>query len=161
MNRTSLVLVIVSALGAGPAAAQQELQSAHFLVGNWSCTHKVGDFAGTYTTTFESALGGAWIKQVYDFPATKQGAAMHAEYFLGYDARVGRWVRFGAHNNAMYFGMVGKRAGSVWSWSYVLPGTSGSAEWTRQSDTAYTVDGPSYPDNGKMVTEHHACWKVS
>jgi hypothetical protein len=23
----------------------------------------------------------------------------------------------------------------------------------------YVVDGPTYPDNGKLVTEHHVCKK--
>src|SRR4029077_19491397 len=58
-------------------------------------------------------------------------------------------------------GMVGKHVHNVWSWSYVLPGRSGGAVWTKKSDTEYTVDGPSYPANGKMVTEHHTCRKVS
>jgi len=43
----------------------------------------------------------------------------------------------------------------------VLPGRSGGAVWTKKSDTEYTVDGPSYPANGKMVTEHHTRRKVS
>ena len=87
------------------------------------------------------------------------GKRLHAEYFLGYDVRVDRWVRFGAHSNAQYYGMVGKRADNVWSWSYVLPGPSGSAVWTKQSDVEYTIDGPSYPKNGTLVTEHHRCRK--
>lgn len=68
-------------------------------------------------------------------------------------------VRFGAHSNAMYFGMVGKRSENVWSWNYVLPGRSGSVVWTKKSDTEYAVDGPTYPQDGKMVTEHHICKK--
>ena len=59
------------------------------------------------------------------------------------------------------YGMLGTRADNVWSWSYVLPGPAARAVWTKQSDTEYTVDGPSYPANGKRVTEHHRCRKVA
>ena len=168
MHRTSIVLAAIATALVASASAQtrptgtDKLQSAAFLVGTWNCKHTVGDFSGTYITTYASTLGDRWLKQTYDFPATGEDAQpVHAEYFLGYDVRVDRWVRFGAHNNAQYYGMFGKRADNVWSWSYVLPGTSGSAVWTRQSDVEYTVDGPSYPQNGKVVTEHHACRKSS
>ena len=48
----------------------------------------------------------------------------------------------------------------VGKWSYILPGRTGSAVWTKKGDTEYTVDGPTYPSNGKMVTEHHDCRKI-
>jgi len=168
MNRTSPVLaalavVLIAAPGSAQTTptAQQEMQSVQFLVGKWSCRHTVGDFSGTYATTYAATLGSAWLEQSYDFPATRDEAAVHADYFLGYDVRVDRWVRFGAHSNAQYYGMLGTRADNVWSWSYVLPGLAGRAVWTKQSDTEYTVDGPSYPANGKRVTEHHDCRKAA
>ena len=168
MNCTSPALVAFAVvLIAAPTSAQtlptaqHEIQSAQFLIGKWSCAHTVGDFSGTYTTTYASTLGSAWLEQTYDFPGTKEDAAVHADYFLGYDVRVDRWVRFGAHSNAQYYGMLGTRADNVWSWSYVLPGLSGRAVWTKKSDAEYTVDGPSYPANGKRVTEHHSCRKVA
>jgi len=43
----------------------------------------------------------------------------------------------------------------------VLPGLFGSAVYTKKSDAEFTVDGPSYPENGKQVTEHHTCQKSS
>jgi hypothetical protein len=168
MNRTPVrlaaiatVLLAVSASAQKPLSASEEMQFVQFLVGTWSCAHTVGDFSGRYTTTYASTLGDRWLKQAYDFPATAEDAAVHAEYFLGYDVRNQSWVRFGAHNNAQYYGMVGKRAENVWSWRYVLPGTSGSAVWTKRSDVEYTVDGPTYPQNGKLVTEQHTCRKGS
>ena len=168
MHRTSLVLAaIATGLVARSAAAQtrpaptDNLQSVAFLVGTWSCRHTVGDFSGTYTTTYAATLGDRWLKQVYDFPAAGEEGPVHAEYFLSYDPRVDQWVRFGAHSNAQYYGMVGKRANDVWSWSYVLPGPSGKVVWTKQSDVEYAVDGPSYPKNGTLVTEHHRCRKGS
>ncbi len=168
MNRTffwltaiAMVLIAVPAAAQTRLTAQDEMRSAQFLVGRWSCADTVGEFAGTYTTTYTSALGSGWIQQVYDFPARGGEPPVHAEYFLNYDGRIPQWVRFGAHSNAQYYGMVGTRADNVWSWTYVLPGRSGSAVWTRKSDGEYTVDGPSYPAKGKMVTEHHTCRKVS
>ena len=95
MHRTSPTLVVFAVvLIAAPASAQtmptaqQEMQSAQFLVGKWSCTHTVGDFSGTYTTTYASVLGSAWLEQTYDFPVTREDAAVHADYFLGYDVRL-------------------------------------------------------------------------
>ncbi len=167
MNRTYVTLVGIAAVFAtAPVSAQtrandkDEMQFAQFFVGKWDCKHTVGDFSGTYTTTYTSAMRGAWIEQVYDFPATKSEPLVHAEYFLSYDGRLPQWVRFGAHSNAQYYGMVGERFGNIWSWNYVLPGRSGSVVWTKKSDTEYTVDGPSYPQAGKIVTEHHTCTKA-
>ncbi len=168
MNRPYFgLMALATVLAVVPASAQtrahdkDEMQFAQFFVGKWDCKHTVGDFSGTYTTTYTSALGGEWIEQVYDFPATASDASVHADYFLGYDVRVNQWVRFGAHSNAQYYGMLGTRADNVWSWSYVLPGLSGRAVWTKRSDTEYAVDGPTYPQNGRLVTEHHTCRKVS
>ena len=169
MNRNaSLAAAVLAAMvGASPAARAASnpadaMRSVQYLVGTWACSHTVGDFSGTYTTTFANALDGRWLKQTYDFPATRESGAVHAEYFLGYEPRVPRWVRFGAHSNGQYFGMKTSSAtDTVWSWTYVLPGTSGSATWTKRSDTEYAVDGPEYPANGKPVTEHHLCRKSS
>ena len=55
---------------------------------------------------------------------------------------------------------------SGFSWKYVslskdrkpeTPGTD--ATLTRRSDTEYAIDGPTYPENGVSVTEHHLCRK--
>ena len=107
MNGTYVTLVGIAAVFAtAPVSAQtrandkDEMQFAQFFVGKWDCKHTVGDFSGTYTTTYASAMGGAWIEQVYDFPATKSEPLVHAEYFLSYDGRLPQWVRFGAHSNA-------------------------------------------------------------
>lgn len=168
MHRTSIVLAaIAAALVAASASAQtlttgtDKIQAVEFLVGTWNCKHTVGDFSGTYVTTYASTLGDRWLKQTYDFPAAGADAPVHAEYFLSYDPRIDQWVRFGAHSNGQYYGVIGKRADNVWSWRYVLPGPSGSVVWTKQSDVEYTVDGPSYAQNGKLVTEHHTCRKGS
>jgi hypothetical protein len=64
-------------------------------------------------------------------------------------------------STGQYFAMLGKRVDNVWSWNYVLPGLCGSAVYTKKSDAEFTVDGPSYPENGKVVTEHHTCRKSS
>ena len=88
-------------------ATDGELAAAGFLVGTWQCSHTVGDFAGTYTTTISSTLENRWF-------------------------------------------------------SYVLPGSSATAAvYTRRSDTEFTVDGPTYPQNGRPVTEHHRCLKAT
>ena len=34
------------------------------------------------------------------------------------------------------------------------------ATFTKKSDSEYVVDGPTYPENGVRVTEHHVCRKV-
>jgi hypothetical protein len=157
---TMLLSTSFSARGA-PMTQRDAMRSAQYLVGTWNCAHTVGDFSGTYVTTFSTALEDRWLKQTYDFPATKTEPAVHAEYFFGYDPRVNRWVRFGAHSNGMYFGMKSTSIGEgTISYAYVLPGTSGNAVWTKKSDRQYTVDGPSYPQGGTVVTEHHVCRKA-
>jgi hypothetical protein len=167
MKRESAIRALVAALSLvtsfqvrAQLSPSQEMQHAQFFVGTWSCAHTVGDFSGTYKTTITYALDNRWLKQTYEFPATSAGAApVSAEYFIGYDPRNARWIRLGAMSDGLYFAMVAKRSGNTWSWTYVLPGQGGSAVYTEKSDSLYTVDGPTYSQNGKPVTEHHTCRK--
>lgn len=34
------------------------------------------------------------------------------------------------------------------------------ATFMKKSPTEYVIDGPTYPENGTEVTEHHDCHKV-
>lgn len=159
------VLVAAVALPWAPALAEQQsdsaMQAAQFLVGTWSCHHSEDSATeGSYTTTYSNALGGHWLKQTWNFPASAGYAGMQGDWFFGYDARNKRWVRFGAMSDGMYFAMTGQLANNAWSWRYALPGTNASAVLTKKSDTEYTVDGPSYTVDGKPVTEHHDCRKT-
>jgi hypothetical protein len=153
------------------STAQQKIAAAQYLVGTWRCAHTVGAFSGAYTTTYANAVGNLWLKQTYDFPATQsQGteqAAVHAEYFMGYDERREAWVRFGVMSTGQYFAIRMTDSGDGgWSWKYISfsknrkPETSGSdATFTKKSNSEYAVDGPSYEENGTQVTEHHLCKK--
>jgi len=147
---------------AGTDNGRTELDTSNYLVGTWNCAHTFGDDSGTYTTTYEKVFGGVWLKQTYSFAATRTEPAMQAEYFVGYDGNAKQWVRFGIMSDAMYFAMVGKRNDNTWSWGYVLPvqTKSGAVIYTKQSDTHYTIDGPTYPRNGVVITEHHDCTKA-
>ena len=156
------VAALAGSSGASAApTAQEGMGQIQFLVGTWNCAHTVGDFSGTYAETFAKALDGRWLKQTYEFPATSTEPAVRAEYFIEYDQRVPRWVRFGAHSNGQYYGMYSTSpVGPTWAWNYVLPTAKGTTTWTKRSNTEYTIDGPEYPENGKLVTEHHRCTKV-
>ena len=158
----SAAVALAGSSGASAApTAQEAMSSVRFLVGTWRCAHTVGDVSGTYAETFANAMDGRWLKQTYEFPATSTEPAVQAEYFIEYDPRVPRWVRFGAHSNGQYYGMYSSSAGETsWVWNYVLPGPNGAATWTKRSITEYTIDGPSYPLNGTLVTEHHRCTKA-
>jgi hypothetical protein len=161
----ALAAALLCAPAAAPAqtTADTAMQSARYLVGSWTCTHAIDTTPqGTSTMTFAPALEGRWLKQNWDFPAAGTSPAVRSEYLLGYDPRVSRWVRFGAHSNGMYFGMVTTSATDrAWAWRYVLPGNGTKPEtiWTKKSDTEFTIDGPTYPVNGTPVTEHHGCTK--
>ena len=169
MKRTLARAALIAALfAASPVSAEppdpaalQAMKSVQFLVGRWNCAHTVGDFSGTYTTSFANALEGLWLKQRYDFPATANERAWYGEFFLGYDARVPRWVRFGAMSTGQYFGMVSKDGNvTTMVFDYRLPGAGATATWTKRSDAEFSIDGPTYPENGKLVTEHHTCKKA-
>jgi hypothetical protein len=148
--------------------ARAAIESRSFLVGTWRCSFTVGDEAGVYTTTWSRVLDGLWLKQSYDQPKQPRTFAFRSEYFIGYDSQRGQWVRFGAMTTGQYFAirMVDTGTGG-WRWTYVsffgprkhLPPSGYDATFTRKSDTLYTVDGPTYPKSGAMVTEHHVCRK--
>jgi hypothetical protein len=166
------VTFIASAPNAHAApTARQEIAARQYLVGTWNCTHTVGNFTGTYTTTWAAALGDLWLKQTYQFPPrqmSEDGQAVRGEWLMTYDEGRQGWVRFGGMSNGQYFAIRMTDAGEGgWSWKYVTffprksPETPGSdATFSKKSDSEYVVDGPSYPKDGATVTEHHVCKKV-
>jgi len=151
-------------------AAQQKMASVDYLVGTWSCAHTVGTFSGKYTTTYTKVLGNLWLKQTYDFPPKQFGeneGSVKAEVLIGYDERRQAWVRFFADSEGHYFPVRMTETDNGWSYKYVSffprtkPETPDSdATFTKKSNTEYVVDGPTYPENGTMVTEHHTCRKL-
>jgi hypothetical protein len=152
-------------------AGQQKMESVQYLVGTWNCSHSVGSFSGTYTTTYAKVLGDLWLRQTYEFPPRQFGTnepPVHAEFLIGYDEKRQAWVRFGAISTGQYFAIrMTDTPDGGWSWKYVSffrtqqPEAPGSdATFTKKSDSEYVVDGPSYEDNGARVTERHVCRKV-
>jgi len=154
------------------ATARQEMASVGRLIGTWNCAHTVGTFSGTYKTTYKKVLGGAWLQQTYAFPAQKSAGrnepASTAVALMGFDERRQTWVRFFADSGGQYFPIRMTDAAGGWLWKYATfftrtaPETADAdAAFTRKSDSEYVIDGPSYPQGGTRVTEHHVCRKVS
>jgi hypothetical protein len=175
MNRNLIVVVLATAVvltsaSCASAARQQKIASMQYLVGKWHCSHVVGTFSGDYTTTYANVPGDMWLRQKYDFPATPMQAAWQAEAIMGYDEKRDAWVRFLVLSTGPYFVMrMTETADGGWSWKYVslfptqraeTPGSD--ATLTKKSDVEYTVEGPSYKENGTgpLVTEHHVCRKL-
>lgn len=164
-------MFLAASSASAAATAKQKMASAQYLVGTWSCAHTVGTFSGTYKTTYANALGNLWLRQTYDFPPRQMQeneAAEQAEYLMGWDDRREAWVRFGGMSTGMYFAIRMTDTGDGgWAWKYVsffkrsTPETPGAdATFTKKSDTEYVIDGPTYPKDGKPVTEHHVCKKT-
>jgi hypothetical protein len=149
--------------------AKEKMATVDYLIGSWSCAHTVGTFSGKYTTTYNKVLGDRWLRQTYDFPAGQFGgeteAAVTGEALIGYDEDWGRWVRFFATSHGEYFPIRMKETRDGWAYSYVSyfgskpESQEADATFTKKSDTEYLIDGPTYPENGKQVTEHHDCHK--
>jgi hypothetical protein len=90
-----------------------------------------------------------------------------AEALIGYDENKGQWVRFFPASHSEYFSIRMKETGDGWSYKYVSffartkPETvDADATFKKKSDKEYAIDGPTYPENGSMVTEHHSCRKI-
>jgi hypothetical protein len=152
--------------------APQELATVDYLVGTWNCAHTVGTFSGTYRTSYAKVLGGNWLQQTYDFPAQtvngRDEPASTAVALMGYDEQRQSWVRFFANSGGQYFPIRMTDTGNGWSWKYstfftrTKPETAqADATFTRKSDAEYTIDGPTYPQAGAIVTEHHVCRKAA
>jgi len=148
------------------AAPIPKLASAEWLLGTWKCEDTVGDFHGTYETTWSRALGDRWLRQVWNFPARNGNPPQTAELLMTYDPRRDYWVRFFAMSDGMWFAMRMTETKNGFSWKYVSlsanrkPETpEADAVLTRRSDSEYTLDGPTYPEGASMVTEHHVCRK--
>lgn len=128
----------------------------------------MGDFSGKYTTTYTKVLGGRWLRQTYNFPPGQFGGVagqVLADTLVGYDEENSQWVRFFATSHGDYFAIRMKDTPNGWAYNYVNffhnRADSGKADatFTKESDTAYTIEGPTYPEGGKTVTEHHSCRK--
>jgi hypothetical protein len=162
-----------SAVSAGEQkkpTAKEKMATIDYLVGSWSCAHTVGTFSGKYTTKYAKVLGDLWLEQTYDFPPGQFGGnnepTVTAEALIGFDDDRGQWVRFFATSHGEYFSIRMKETGNGWAYKYVSffgskPETGDAdATFTKKSDTEYSIDGPTYPENGKQVTEHHSCHKL-
>ena len=167
----ALSAVLLTAAAPQSAPAQQP-SMADYLIGTWDCAHTVGTFSGTYKTSYAKVLGGKWLQQTYDFPAQKtadrEEPASTAVALMGFDDRRQTWVRFFANSYGQYFPIRMTDTGNGWAWKYSTfftrstPETPGpDAVLTRKSDTVYEIQGPTYPQNGVQVTEHHVCRKKS
>ena len=154
------------------ATAKQKLGSTDYLIGTWDCAHTVGAFSGTYRTTYARVLGGQWLQQSYDFPAQisagRNEPSSTAVALMGFDEGRQTWVRFFANSGGQYFPIRMTDTGTGWAWKYstffvrAKPESPGAdATLTRKSDSEYVIDGPTYPQNGVVVTEHHVCRKVT
>jgi hypothetical protein len=169
MSRTlGVIAVLVLAWGARAEedAQQRHVNSYAYLSGTWRCAHQVGSFSGTYTTTYAKAPGDRWLRQVYEFPAANGKPGWQAEAIMGWDDRRQAWVRFLALSTGEYFALRLTEKDGGWSWKYVSFFPRKSAETsepdailTRKSDSEYSIEGPTYPQGGQMVTEHHQCKK--
>jgi hypothetical protein len=152
------------------ATAREKMASVDYLVGTWSCDHTVGTLAGKYSTKYTKVLGDLWLKQTYDFPPKQFGGsnerAVTAEALIGYDENRCQWVRFFAASTGEYFPLRMKETGNGWAYRYISffgskPETAeADATFMKKSDTEYLIDGPTYPENGTQVTEHHSCRKL-
>ena len=150
--------------------AKEKMATIDYLVGSWSCGHTVGDFSGKYTTKYTKVLGNRWLRQTYDFPPGQFGGnnepGVTGEALIGFDEDWGQWVRFFATSHGEYFSIRMKETGNGWAYRYVSffgskPETADAdATFTKKSDTEYSIEGPTYPENGKQVTEHHSCHKI-
>ncbi|MGH7650519.1 MAG: hypothetical protein ACREMS_01620 [Gemmatimonadaceae bacterium] len=156
----SVALLAVPLASRAQSSGNEESRAAEFLVGTWQCADTVGEHAGSYTVRVTKALNDRWLRERYQWQTTAGSQALSGEYFFSFDPRVKKWIRIGAMNDGMYFSMTGVRQGNDWTFGYALPGP-GTAVYTRKSDTEYTVLGPTYSENGKLVTEHHGCHKMS
>jgi hypothetical protein len=172
-----LMLSVTAVLGRSTAAppekatTQQKMQSVDYLLGTWNCTHTVGTFSGTYTTTFSRALGDFWLKQTYDFPpqktADRNDPRITAEALMGFDEPRQTWVRFFANSLGQYFSIRMTDTENGWAWKYstffvrTKPETPDpDAKFIKKSNTEYMIEGPTYPEGGTLVTEHHTCHKM-
>lgn len=148
--------------------AKDKMATLAYFVGSWDCTHTVGGFSGRYTTEYTQTLGDAWLRQTYNFPPGQFGdrnqPAVTAEALIGYDEARDQWVRFFAASHGDHFAIRMKEIKNGWTYQYVRffgdnTASRTDATITRKSATEYVIDGPSYPENGKTVTEHHECHK--
>ena len=149
--------------------AKEKMATVDYLVGSWSCAQTVGTSSGKYTTKYTKVLGDYWLRETYDFPAQQFGEnkePVAAEALIGYDENRGQWIRFFVDSIGQYFSIRMQETGNGWAYRYVSFFKGGpdtpepDATFTKKSDTEYVIQGPTYPENGKQVTEHHECHKV-
>jgi|SRR5579864_5576962 len=147
--------------------AQQEMESVNYLIGKWSCSHVIGTSPGSYTATYSKVLGDRWLEEIYDFPAQQNGPTVTAWALMSFDERRQTWVRYFVNSVGYHFEIRMTDTPNGWSYKYasLFPETKSEtpdpdAVFTKKSDTEYTIEGPTYPANGTLVTQHDACHKA-
>lgn len=82
----------------------------------------------------------------------------HGEYVIGHDARTKQWARLGAMDDGSYWVMAAPRHEDTLTYSYMSSAASAKTLYIRRGPDAYVVERPSYPEHGKIITEHHS-WR--
>jgi hypothetical protein len=143
--------LLLAATSTASAAIPTGLQS---FAGNWACVLKSG--GATFSSSAANSVWGNWIKEEIAFPAQMGEPASVGTAYLGYDAKLHRWIYNEIDSVGEYFITASaspKLSNS--SWASVFP-TGGVSTIRVVSRSHYTIDG-RYVENGKTSSFHQVC----
>jgi len=154
MKARAIVLagfLLLAATSTASAAIPEGLQS---FAGNWACVLKSG--GATYLSSAANSVWGSWIKEEITFPAQMGEPASVGTAYLGYDAKMHRWIYNEIDSVGEYFITKSESPRlSNSSWTSAFP--TGDVSTIRViSRSQYTIDG-RYLENGKTSLFHQVC----
>lgn len=135
-----------------PAAADTPSDELQYLVGTWNCTTQTATASLSESQTIAAMPGSPWLHATGAM-SVKNAPAGSEETYIGYDARNSRFVIVGINSFGTYFISTSSSAvlnGSKWQGAFPA---GGSATFTENGSTRYTVDAVA-PGG---TTTHEVC----
>jgi hypothetical protein len=153
MTRLVLVAVLFAALGAS-RPAQDELASARYFVGTWTCGYQAGSTHVVYKATFAYVLGGNFLRE----RDTWTGGGSDEAYFT-YDPKERAWTYTVFENERTTTIFVGHGNASHISYRSVYPNANATEKLDEITPTRYVLHFTAYVHGKSTAFSTDTCTK--
>lgn len=148
---STLLFVVV---GAARPAAQDQLSSARYLVGTWTCSYQTGATRVQYQSTFSYEMGGNWLRE-----RDKWAHGGSDEALFTYDPKKREWTFTIFENSRTTTVFVGHGTAGHVLYKSVYPNSNATEALDEISPSRYTLRFTAYANGKANVFSTDICTK--
>ena len=146
--------IALGTLGAAPTRVLDPVMSLNYLVGNWSCSYRIGAQRLSYQASFVYDMGNNWLRESDSWPGGGSDEA-----FITYDSKTRQWTQVVMENERTTTVFSAKGAGlSHIVYHSVFPKPGMTLTFDRVTHTRYTLHFQQI-NNGTTTTSSDTCTK--